>query len=294
MKCCVFTVLLPDKNLEGIFQLLSELHYDGVEIRIKEDYHIAPDMILSSLDNIKELMTRYKLDIPVISTYLPITEHNLILKVFKAAELLGTKGVRLSLGKPLDGKHSYWNIREEILKELESLLKYIKPFQAKALFETHFQTIISSPSLGYLLLKDFDPGKIGVIFDPANMIVEGKEDWRLGIDLLGDYIAHIHVKNASWKKEAGKWVCRWDDLKSGIVNWENIINLLLKVKNYKDYFSIEDLKDVILSGTTGFIGEKLSTKSKTTQPIKPVKVKLDEDLQYLKELEKKILKTKSK
>ena len=81
MKCCVFTVLLPDKNLEGIFQLLSELHYDGVEIRIKEDYHIAPDMILSSLDNLKELMTRYNLDIPVISTYLPITEHNLILKV---------------------------------------------------------------------------------------------------------------------------------------------------------------------------------------------------------------------
>ena len=85
-------------------------------------------MILSSLDNLKELMTQYKLDIPVISTYLSITEHNLILKVFKAAELLGTKGVRLSLGKPLDGKHSYWKIREKILKELESLLKYIKPF----------------------------------------------------------------------------------------------------------------------------------------------------------------------
>lgn len=51
-------------SLEGIFQLLIELQYDGVEIRIKEDYHIAPDIILSSLDNIKELMNRYKLDIP--------------------------------------------------------------------------------------------------------------------------------------------------------------------------------------------------------------------------------------
>lgn len=294
MKCCVFTVLLPDKSLEGIFQLLSELHYDGVEIRINEEYHISPDMILSSLDNLKELMNQYKLEIPVLSTYLPITEHNLILKVFEAAELLGTKGVRVSLGKPLDGKHSYWKIREEILKELESLLKYIKPFQAKVLFETHFQTIISSPSLAYLLLKQFDPEKVGVIFDPANMIVEGKEDWRLGIDLLGDYIAHVHVKNASWKKETGKWVCKWDDLKSGMVNWENVITLLLKVKNYKDYFSNEDLKDVILPGTTGFIGEKLSTKNKIAEPIKPIKAKLDEDLQYLKELEKKILKAKSK
>ena len=42
MKHSVFTVLLPDKNLEQVFELLSELNYDGVELRVKEDYHVPP------------------------------------------------------------------------------------------------------------------------------------------------------------------------------------------------------------------------------------------------------------
>lgn len=37
MKHSVFTVLLPDKNVEEVFSLLHELNYDGVELRIKED-----------------------------------------------------------------------------------------------------------------------------------------------------------------------------------------------------------------------------------------------------------------
>ena len=55
MKHSVFTVLLPDMNPEEVFGLLSELSYDGVELRIKEDYHVPPDEILSRVKELNEL-----------------------------------------------------------------------------------------------------------------------------------------------------------------------------------------------------------------------------------------------
>ena len=285
MKHSVFTVLLPDKNPEEVFELLNELNYDGVELRIKEDYHVPPDEILSRVKELDDLKTRYRLEIPVLGTYLSISERALVLPVFEAAKILGVKGVRVSLGPPLDAQQSYWKILDEVSRELEVFIKSIQPFGVKALFEIHFKTLISSPSLAYLLLKRFDPAQVGVIHDAGNMIVEGREDWKMGVEILGDYLGHVHVKNTSWRKD-DKWNWSWDELDSGMVNWENVMRALASV-NYKGYLSNENLKDVDLPGATGFIGEQLSGDSQKSS--KPIQTKLAEDLQYLKELEKKVL-----
>jgi sugar phosphate isomerase/epimerase len=284
MKHSVFTVLLPDKNSEEVFQLLKELNYDGVELRVKEDYHISPAEILSSVKRLQELMSQYKLEIPVLATYLSIRESKALLPIFEAADILGAKGVRVSLGPPLDIKQSYWSALDETKKELEHFIKAIQPFKAKALFEIHFKTLISSPSLAYLLLKSFDPGKIGIIYDPGNMIVEGKEDWKVGVEVIKDYLWHVHVKNISWRKEE-KWNWSSDELECGMVNWEEVMMALLSI-NYTGYISNENLCGVNLPRATGFIGEQLPSSDSTSQ--KPIREKLIEDLRYLKELERKV------
>jgi sugar phosphate isomerase/epimerase len=284
MKHSVFTVLLPDKSLEEVFQLLRELGYDGVELRIKEDYHVPPDKITSHIKKLKELMTQYKLEIPVLATYLSIHEQNVLLPIFEAADRLGTKGVRVSLGPPLDGSRPYHTVAEETKRGLEKFVKVTQPFKAKALFEIHFKTLISSPSLAYLLLKSFDPAKLGVIFDPGNMIIEGREDWKVGIEVVKDYLHHVHVKNASWQK-GEKWDWGWNELIDGIVDWKEIIELLSSIR-YTGYLSNENLCGVILPGATGFIGEKLSSGKPKSQ--KPINTKLAEDLHYLKALENKL------
>jgi sugar phosphate isomerase/epimerase len=163
MKHSVFTVLLPEKSLEQVFELLRELNYDGVELRVSDDYHMSPGRILSSVKTLRELMTRYRLEIPVLATYLSIRDTKALLPVFEAADLLGAQGIRVSLGPPLDARQSYWSALDQTRKELETFIKAIHPFQGKALFEVHFKTLISSPSLAYLLLQPFDPAKVGII-----------------------------------------------------------------------------------------------------------------------------------
>jgi sugar phosphate isomerase/epimerase len=174
-----------------------------------------------------------------------------------------------------------------VFRQLDAFIQSISPFRVKALFEIHFKTIISSPSLAYFLLKGFDPQRVGVIHDAGNMIIEGREDWKMGVEILGDYLGHVHVKNASWRKEAN-WNWSWDELETGMVDWEEVLAVLSSV-NYDGYLSNENLKDVVLPGATGFIGEKLSSDSQ--KPSKSIRTKLDQDLQYLKALEEKVLKT---
>ena len=59
-------------------------------------------------------MTQYKLEIPVLATYLSITRQKSLLPVFEAADLLGAEGIRVSLGPPLDGQSSYWSALDEV------------------------------------------------------------------------------------------------------------------------------------------------------------------------------------
>jgi sugar phosphate isomerase/epimerase len=285
MKYSAFTVLLPDKNLEEVFELLRELGYDGVELRVKEDYHLAPHTILSRVKELEDLKTRYRLEIPVLASYLPITDLKTLMPLFEAADILGTGGVRVSLGPPLDARRSYWEAKDHALGQLNAFIQSIQPFKVKALFEIHFKTLIASPSMAYLLLKEFDPMKVGVIHDAGNMIIEGREDWKTGVEILGGYLGHVHVKNISWQK-ADKWNWRWDELATGMVDWKEVLTALFSVA-YEDYLSNENLKDVVLPGATGFIGEELSKGS--SKPFSSIRKKLTQDLKYLKALEQNIL-----
>ena len=47
-----------------------------------------------------------------------------------------------------------------------------------------------------------------MILDPGNMAQEGFEDYRIGAELLGPYLAHVHIKNSAFERPAGGGVSR--------------------------------------------------------------------------------------
>ncbi|MNH42928.1 hypothetical protein D3C79_1047240 [compost metagenome] len=64
----------------------------------------------------------------------------------------------------------------------------------------HFGNIAPSASLARQLVDGFDAKHIGVIYDPGNMVYEGFEQYKLGLEVLGEYLGHVHVKNAIWSR----------------------------------------------------------------------------------------------
>ena len=109
---------------------------------------------------------------------------------------------------------------------LQQLARRTKLAGVCALLEIHWGTVMSSFTSAHALVRGLDPEAISITFDPANMVIEGKEDWEYGIDLLREHLVNVHIKNASWVRERGNWTWQWDGLQQGMVEWPQLFRLL--------------------------------------------------------------------
>ncbi|MGE5532119.1 MAG: TIM barrel protein, partial [Bacteroidota bacterium] len=113
-------------------------------------------------------------------------------------------------------------------------------------------TVACSASQAYLIVKEFDPKDIGVIFDIANMSLgQGHEPTKMGLDLLKDYVAHVHAGGGqpvpTERNEQGHLQYRWDtvDLADSIIDVPAFVSQL-KAMDYQGFLSVEDFRDIDL------------------------------------------------
>ncbi|MEV6157407.1 sugar phosphate isomerase/epimerase family protein [Nonomuraea sp. NPDC052129] len=110
-----------------------------------------------------------------------------------------------------------------------------------ALIEQHQRTICPSASLTERLVSRFDPAYIGVIYDAGNLVLEGYEDHRMALDILGPYLAHVHVKNAAFDRPTGGgvWTPRWTPMDDGVLDVPALLTELDRA-GYEGWISVED------------------------------------------------------
>jgi sugar phosphate isomerase/epimerase len=157
---------------------------------------------------------------------------------------MGARGVRVGTAG-YDGKTPYDRVLAGTLKGWRAVAKLARRHGVKALLEIHMGTIVPSASAARRLAGAFDPREVGVIHDAGNMVYEGFENWQMGMEILGPYLAHVHVKNGSWAIRAGdpdgnlRWRCDADSLRHGAVSWADVILALRRV-GYDGWLSLED------------------------------------------------------
>jgi sugar phosphate isomerase/epimerase len=92
------------------------------------------------------------------------------------------------------------------------------------------------------VLEPFSPAQVGVMWDPANTVYEGSEIPSMALDLLGSYLAEVHLKNGAWKREEdGKWNFEFCDLSHGLVQWPAVLKLLDEIP-YHGPLIVEDYR----------------------------------------------------
>jgi sugar phosphate isomerase/epimerase len=102
-----------------------------------------------------------------------------------------------------------------------------------------------SASFAHRLLCRFDPVDIGVIYDPQNMVSDGFETTPMALDLLGDYLAHVHIgghRCAPGQPDANgtvPWTYPGCRLEEGRYNYPQLIAELHK-RGYRGFISLED------------------------------------------------------
>lgn len=77
------------------------------------------------------------------------------------------------------------------------------------------------------------------------MAQEGFKDYRIGAELLGPYLAHVHIKNSAFERPAGGGVLesRWAPLEDGVVGFGLVFEAFEHV-GYDGWLVMEDFSSV--------------------------------------------------
>ncbi len=254
MKYAVFTVMLPDLTPEEAVVELAQAGYDGVEWRVTrvpaDSLHEAPSFwrnnrctlapTLEDAQRGRDLAAGAGLTIPNLGTYLSVGDLSAVESAMRFAQKAGAPAIRVGVARPEPGKR-YQELYADTVHYLAGVENLARRHGVKALIEIHHLTIAPSASLAHRLVSHFDPAWVGVIHDAGNMVFEGFEDYRMGLEILGPYLGHVHVKNAAFQRptEGGVWRGHWAPLNDGVVDFRALWAALGSV-GYDGWVTVED------------------------------------------------------
>jgi sugar phosphate isomerase/epimerase len=257
MRFAVFTVSLPEWTPEEAVRNLADLGYDGVEWRIADDEPRATPgfwqgnrctfplrSFVEDAPRIRALTEAAGLAMPVIASYVQAGDLENVERVLRGAAALGTPMARIQVPR-YDGRSSYVALWESARRDYREVERVARAHGVKALVEIHHETIVPSASAARRFLDGLDPASVGAIYDPGNMVWEGYERYRLGLETLGPYLAHVHAKNAGWRQSGRRadgslaWQAEWTPLDAGVVDLRDLFAALRAV-GYDDWVSVED------------------------------------------------------
>jgi sugar phosphate isomerase/epimerase len=278
MKLSVFTVMTPDLTKEELISAAAAAGISGVEWRYapisqeaasqKPSYWgnnlstIIPGTSDEELEKLRENVQSHGLKTISVTPYLTCGDVAGTEKVMQIAKKLDADYIRVGVPR-YDGSKNYNELYAEAVNYLHHVQELSRQYGIKSLIEIHHVTIAPSTGLAHRLVSQFDPEHIGVLHDAGNMVHEGFENYRMGLELLGPYLAHVHVKNAGWERTGRivdgieEWTCRWMPLHQGSANWKLILSDLKSV-GYEGYLGLEDFSghmDTV--SLLSFLGQKV-------------------------------------
>jgi sugar phosphate isomerase/epimerase len=279
VKYSVFSGVLPELTPEQVVETVARHGYDGIEWRVDGEYHFPVAEIDRAAPRMKALAASHGLQTVSLTTYLRPDQSEAIRRTVAACQELGCPRFRV-FSAGWDAAVGYPELLETTQRALAEVEEIVTGSGVRALIEVHFGTIAPSPCLALELVRPFDPHAIGVIFDPANLWLEGRLETSFALDLLGPYIDLVHVKNVLWERAAGGgWRWRMADLEEGMCDWKATI-AALEAWGWDGWLSFENLNRVPVRHR-GYVAEDLSDPSR---PPRVIDERLPAELAYIKRL----------
>lgn len=258
MKYAIFTVSIPDYTLEEAVREVKDAGYDGIEWRVIDQDPAstakgfwAANKATLPFSTLAERAADYRkltdgagLETPSIGTYVSCADLTVVESAMTGAKALGVPQLRVQVPK-YDGQAPFKPIWDTAREQYKDVAELAKKHGLKALLELHHRTITPSASSARLFLDGLDPDHIGVIHDSGNMVHEGYETHRMSLEMLGPYLAHVHVKNARWFPKVQDadgtmvWMCDWAPVHRGIIDMRALFKALRQV-GYDGWVGLED------------------------------------------------------
>lgn len=262
MKLCCTSVMLPRWELDETFERLAEYGYDGIELRCRynpDDLNaepsfwgrhlsdVSPDNVVEKAEQIQQAVKRSGVRVAALAPSCLIDQEEIIRKLFEGALAIDPDDPPLvRIGAPRhDRTRPYLPQFLAARFGFAELVEMARSYGVKVLYEIHVGTVAVSCSRTLELLRELDPAHIGAIYDVPNMLRVGLEDSRMGMEILGPYLAHCHIGNGTpvseGRDETGrlKWKWEFSDLREGVADIPQIVRDLQDV-GYEGYLSLEE------------------------------------------------------
>lgn len=217
MRVVVFTKLFGAVGISELVDGVAKVGADGADLVVRDGQTVTP-RAPRQIGSVARALADKGLALEVVTTDLLEADATAD-GILDACAEAGVSLVRVGFYRYQPGYDA-----TVARRGLAGLARLAADRGVRVALQLHHQTIHPSAAHALRLIEDLD---VSVYADFGNQAKEGSEDWRLTLDLLGDRVACVGVKNAAWQRTADGWECDWVPLADGVVPWPEIVPGLL-------------------------------------------------------------------
>lgn len=231
VKISVFSKPLQWLDLKGLAEIASEIGFDGVDLTLRKDGHIAPERAEQELPKAAEIFRKAGLLLPMVTAGIVNVNTPYAEAMLRAMRTAGISRYRWG-GFQYVATQTVPQRLEELKQEARKLAELNRKYDVCAMYHTHSGEEVGSSIWDlWFILKDQDLGSLGVNLDLAHATIEGGLGaWINNTRLIGPMIRGIAIKDFKWAQNTrGEWRPQWCPLGEGMVNFKRFLALLKEI-----------------------------------------------------------------
>jgi L-ribulose-5-phosphate 3-epimerase len=216
---CLFSKHVPDVAWNDLASAVQDAGYDGVDLTVRRNGHVAPERAAEDLPRAIDAITSRGAKVPMITTELTLARSPLARPVLQAA---AQSGVRYF-------KPGYWlyssssDVRAQVAaagEALAGLAALARNCGIEMGFHNHAGYIGAALWEIAPAMDRLEAGWAGYYFDPRHAVAEGGGgSWKAATHLVAPRLKMVALKDFFWRKTDKGWVIEDCPLGQGQVDW---------------------------------------------------------------------------
>jgi len=253
MKFSVASVCVRELTPRELIEAMVPLGYKAVEWRLSAPDHrsrcsISHDDLPQGARTVIDLAHQRGIETLSLTSYYSANQYDQLAQLAEYASDLGVPAVRIWSGR-YDRSRTFLEQIDQCRKALARLAEPARRHSVRFCVEIHNNQLAFSANWARRLLEGLPPAFFGIIFDVANLHIEGYEPYRPALEIVGEYLAWTHIKDVVWERPEQAdpdreyaWQLKMAPVGQGMVNYRDFL-LALKVMDLDPWLSLEEFTD---------------------------------------------------
>ncbi len=227
----LFPKLYRDFSAGQLADLVQSVGLDTTNVVIRKGYPVDEEFVATDLSRFMNEATQAGLTITCAST--TFSADVLASDQSPMAPMAGCGIKEFRMGWFPKATGDVHEALKAAKADMDRVAEAAQKHRIRAIYQIHHNTLITSPSAAYNLVRGLPSQWIGVELDPGNQSFQGFEPWDFSVGLLGDYCAWLAVKDTvTWQEKTlatdpdKGWRRTFAPISEGVTNWHRVMEAL--------------------------------------------------------------------